>query len=139
MKVLLNKIDIAFVQKLFLKISYQMRKYDIHHSIIRNTKQKKKECMSQKIDLRICMQCRRPRFDPRLGQFPGEWNGYLLHYSCLENLMDRGAWKATVHRVAKTQTQLSGYHFHLKRMMSIYINMDILKHKNRWKKNIKHC
>ena len=41
--------------------------------------------------------------------------------------MDRGAWKATVHRVAKTQTQLSGYHFHLKRMMSIYINMDILK------------
>ena len=36
---------------------------------------------------------------PGLGRSPGEWNGYLLQYSCLENPMDRGAWKATVHRV----------------------------------------
>ena len=27
---------------------------------------------------------------------PGEWNGYPLQYSCLENPMDRGAWQATV-------------------------------------------
>ena len=32
---------------------------------------------------------------------PGEGNGNLLQYSCLENSMDRGAWRATVHGVAK--------------------------------------
>ena len=34
-------------------------------------------------------------------------NGYLLQCSCLENPMDRGAWWATVHGVAKSQPQLS--------------------------------
>ena len=38
------------------------------------------------------------------GRSPGEGNGYPLQYSCLENSMDRGAWWATVHAVAKTQT-----------------------------------
>ena len=37
---------------------------------------------------------------PGLGRSPGEWNGYPLQYSCLENPMDRGAWQATVHGVA---------------------------------------
>ena len=37
----------------------------------------------------------------------GEGNGNPLGYSCLENPMDRGAWQATVHGVAKNQTQLS--------------------------------
>ena len=32
---------------------------------------------------------------------PGEGNGNLLHYSCLENPMDRGVWQATVHGVAR--------------------------------------
>ena len=41
------------------------------------------------------------------GRSPEEGNGTLLQYSCLENPMDRGAWWATVHRVAKSQTQLS--------------------------------
>ena len=36
-----------------------------------------------------------------------ERKGYLLQYSCLGNPMDRTAWQATVHRVAKTRTQLS--------------------------------
>ena len=40
---------------------------------------------------------------PGLGRFPGEGNGNPLQYSCLENPMDRGAWWATVHRVAKSQ------------------------------------
>ena len=40
----------------------------------------------------------------RLGRFPGEGNGNPLQYSCLENPMDRGAWQATVHGVAKCQT-----------------------------------
>ena len=38
---------------------------------------------------------------------PGEGNGYALQYSYLENPMDRGAWWATVHRIAKSWTQLS--------------------------------
>ena len=35
---------------------------------------------------------------------PGEGNGYPLQYSCLENLMDRGTWWATVHEVTKSWT-----------------------------------
>ena len=36
---------------------------------------------------------------PGLGISPGKENGYPLHYSCLGNYMDRGAWLATAHRV----------------------------------------
>ena len=39
-----------------------------------------------------------------LGRSPGEWNRYPLRYSCLENSIDRGAWQATVHEVAKSWT-----------------------------------
>ena len=38
------------------------------------------------------------------GRSPGEGNGNPLQYPCLENSMDRGAWQATVHGVAKSQT-----------------------------------
>ena len=41
---------------------------------------------------------------PRLGRSPGEENGYPLQCSCLENSMGRGAWRATVHGVAKSWT-----------------------------------
>ena len=51
---------------------------------------------------RICLQCGRPGS----GRSPGESNGNPLQYSCLENPMDRGAWRATVYRVAKSRTQL---------------------------------
>ena len=44
---------------------------------------------------------RRLRFDPWVR------NGNPLQYSCLENPMDRGAWRATVHRVTKSRTRLS--------------------------------
>ena len=44
---------------------------------------------------------------PGLGRAPGEGNGNPLQYSCLENPMDRGDWRATVQRVAKSQTWLS--------------------------------
>jgi len=44
-----------------------------------------------------------------LGRFPGEGNGNSLQYYCLENTVDRGAWRATVHRVAKSQTRLSDF------------------------------
>ena len=41
---------------------------------------------------------------PGLGRSPGDGNGNPLQYSCLENSMDRGAWWATVHRVAESDT-----------------------------------
>ena len=41
---------------------------------------------------------------PGSGRSPGEGNGNLLQHSCLENPMDRGAWRATVHRVAESDT-----------------------------------
>ena len=44
---------------------------------------------------------------PGFGRYPGEVHGNPLQYSCLENPMDRGAWPSTVHRVAKSRTQLS--------------------------------
>ena len=44
---------------------------------------------------------------PGLGRSAGVGNGILLQYSCLENSMNRGAWWATVHGVAKSQTRLS--------------------------------
>ena len=47
---------------------------------------------------------------------PGEGNGIPLQYSCLKNPMDRGAWKAAVHGVAKSQIRLRDFtftfHFH---------------------------
>jgi len=48
---------------------------------------------------------------PGLGRSPGEGNGNPLEYSCLENPIDRGAWQATVHGVAMSQTRLTDFHF----------------------------
>ena len=47
---------------------------------------------------------------PGSGRY-GEVNGYPLQYSCLENSMDREAWWATVHGVAKSQTRLRDLSF----------------------------
>ena len=44
---------------------------------------------------------------PGLGRSHGGGHGNTLQYSCLENLMDRGAWWATVHGVTKSLTQLT--------------------------------
>ena len=44
---------------------------------------------------------------PGSGRSPGVGNGNPLQYSCLKNSMDRGAWQAEVHRVAKSRTRLS--------------------------------
>ena len=53
---------------------------------------------------------------PGLGRSPGEGNGTRLQYSCLENPVDRGAWKAAVDGVAEGRTRLSDFtftfHFH---------------------------
>ena len=52
-------------------------------------------------------QCRRHRdigSIPGSGRFPGGGHGNSLQYSCLENPMDRGAWRPIVHRVTKSWT-----------------------------------
>ena len=46
---------------------------------------------------------------PASGTFPRGGNGNPLQYSCLENSMDGGAWRVTVHRIAKNQTQLNNF------------------------------
>ena len=49
---------------------------------------------------------------PGLGRSPGWGHGYPLQYSCLENSMDRGAWWATLHGVAMSQTRLKQLALH---------------------------
>ena len=49
---------------------------------------------------------------PGLGRSPGGGLGNLLQYSCLENPKDRGAWKAAVHGVARSQTRLKQLRTH---------------------------
>ena len=46
---------------------------------------------------------------PGSGRSSGEGNGTPLQYSCLENPMERGAWWATVHGIAKSRTRLSDF------------------------------
>ena len=47
---------------------------------------------------------------PGSGRSPGEGKGNPLQYSCLENPLGRGAWRAAVHGAAKSQTRLSDEH-----------------------------
>ena len=49
---------------------------------------------------------------PGSGRSPRGGHGNPLQYSCLENAMDRGAWQATVHRVAKSWTLLKRLSMH---------------------------
>ena len=61
-------------------------------------------------------------------KYPGEGNSTPLQYSCLENLMDRGAWWAAVHGVATSRTLLSNssfaFHFHaLEKEMAIHFSI----------------
>jgi len=54
---------------------------------------------------------------------PGGGHGNPLQDSCLENLMDRGTWQATVHRVAESQTQLKQLSTHIflqRKMFMVY-------------------
>ena len=55
---------------------------------------------------RFHLQRRRCRFDPWVRKIPGGGNGSPVQCSCLENPLDRRAWQATVHAVAKSRTRL---------------------------------
>ena len=57
-----------------------------------------------------------------LGRSPGEGNGNPLQYSCLENPMDRGVWRAIVHRVAKCLTWLSNQ-INIENVLSLAVKM----------------
>ena len=48
-----------------------------------------------------------PDLIPGSGRYPGGGNGSPLQYSCLGNAIEKGAWQATVHGVAKSRTRLS--------------------------------
>ena len=57
---------------------------------------------------------------PGLGRPLEVGNGNSLQYSCLENPMDRGAWRATVRGVSKSQTQLSIHTLGVNLMYHVY-------------------
>ena len=57
---------------------------------------------------------------PGMGRFVDNWQGYPLQYSYLENFMDRGAWWATVHGIARSQTRLSNNHHNNKCVTKFY-------------------
>ena len=58
---------------------------------------------------------------------PGWGNGNPLQYSCLENFMDRGDWQATVHRVAKSRTQLKQLSTQHTTYITLYSNYKSIK------------
>ena len=60
---------------------------------------------------------------PVSGRSPGEGNGNVFQYSCLENPMDRGAWRATVHGVAKSQIGLKRLSTHACTYIHIYVHI----------------
>ena len=62
---------------------------------------------------------------PGSGRSPGKGHGSSLQYSCLENPMDRGAWQATVHGVAKSQTQLKRLSTHASTHISLSLSLSL--------------
>ena len=69
---------------------------------------------------------------PGLGRFPGGGNGNPLQYSCWESPIDRGAWWATVHSIAKSWTLLKWLSMHA--YICIYIYVYNLKWITIWSK-----
>ena len=65
--------------------------------------------------------CRRLRFDPWVGKIPGGGHGNPLQSSCLENSMDRRAWRPAVHRAAKSRTQLKQLSIHACRLVWLVV------------------
>ena len=69
---------------------------------------------------------------PGLGRSPGEGNGNPFQYSCLDNPMDRGAWRATVYGVTKRWTRLKQLSTHIHHLcmyvfiMHIYMDLFII-------------
>ena len=60
-----------------------------------------------------CRRCKRCRFNPWFEKILAEGHGHPLQYSCLENPMDRGAWKALVNGVAELDMTEEAAHLHM--------------------------
>ena len=85
-----TKIRICFRGDLFLGKCFPLMFWT---SLVTQTSRKESACNAGDLGL-----------IPGLGRSPGEGNGNLLQYSCLENSMDRGAWWAIVHGVKESNT-----------------------------------
>ena len=75
-------------------------------------------------------QCRRHKryeFSPWAGKIPGGGHGNPLQYSCLENPMDRGAWRAMIHGVAKSWTWLKWLYIHMQKLRIMFYLADMLR------------
>ena len=101
-----------FVQKLsFAQSTFTINSYHFNYSRApRWCNDKESTCQ--------CRRCKRHRFDPWSGRFPGVGNGSPLQ-SCLGNPMDRGAWRATVHGVVKSWTHRACAHTHTHTLVMI--------------------
>ena len=80
-----------------------------------------------------------PSLIPELGRSPGEGNGNPLQHSCLENPMDRGAWRAAVHGVTEFLKDSSTKHMckiNLSGKLPFKLNLNVLlrihEDKNPW-------
>ena len=62
--------------------------------------------MAQMVKESVC-RAGDPGLTPGSGRSPGEGNGNPLQYSCLENPMNKGAWRATVRGATESRTRLS--------------------------------
>ena len=92
---------------------YSMQIYDLNSSIVLPRWLSGKESACNAGDLSLI---------PGSGRSPGEANGNPLQYSCLVNPLDRRAWRATVHRLAKSWTLLSMSHHHSPWVFLFYPN-----------------
>ena len=63
---------------------------------------------------------------PGSGRFPGGGHGTPLQYPCLENPMDRGAWRATVHGVAESRTRLERLGTHTCKRVFCVLDLRVL-------------
>ena len=100
----------------FLMLLQMSQKFPIHHGAKQETRKCRLTLQLKVIrEVRNIYKCNKESACnagdlgsiPGSGRSPGEGNGNPLQYSCLENPMDRGAWRATVHGVARVGHDLA--------------------------------
>ena len=108
----MDLVDDRLYQKVSIQKQYIQIKLRIFH--IKRGGRKQGKCTSGRETARQRRKHKRHGFDPRVRKVPWRRHGNPLQYSRLENLTDRGSWQATVHSVAKSQTQLKRLSMHVK-------------------------
>ena len=108
----MDLVDDILYQKVSIQKQYIQIKLRIFH--IKRGGRKQGKCTSGRETARQRRRHKRHGFDPRVRNVPWRRHGNPLQYSRLENLTDRGSWQATVHSVAKSQTQLKRLSMHVK-------------------------